>query len=523
MSETGSLSKVRLAKARTELALREFKHFLPLVTTLDEATHRKAKWPDLEYLNVIADELQYGKDRMLWIPKSRRMMATWVVTTFALWEVLRKDNFLALVQSQTEEHSKDLLEDRIRLVWENLPKWFRFFAAANEPDWTKLDVRFRDRDSRVKVFPQGPKQLRQYTPSFILVDEACHQEQFQEALTAMIPFLEKETRIILLSSVAPSYFADVAYSERSSEPVTLYPGNEDLPAERRKGIRKWNLAHGGAVLELHYSADPNKDMAWLMEKDKEVAGGIDGAQWRQEMELEKDAFNGSRVYEVFNRHDHVKRVKVAKNAPKWLAVDYGVACPTVVLGVTQNGSNKYGPKYHVYKEFYQTNMSIDNLKRAINMRFGPPENFEAEWIDPSTDSERAKDQRTHFWLFNNGPNARSFQPADNGGDGKILINEWLHQNRMTIDPSCTRLIWEMENYRLQQWATEKQAKLHNPKEKVIKKDDHGPDALKYFANGVMYEELPEEEVDDIMDGIQMILDDLDREDQPLAGKIIHSW
>lgn len=513
-------NKIQVAKLRTELALREFKHFLPLVTTLDEATHRKAKWPtELEYLTVIADELQYGKDRMLWVPKSRRMMATWVVSTFALWEVLRKDNYLALIQSQTEEHSKDLLEDRIKLMWENLPRWFRFFAAANEPDWTKLDVRFRDRDSRVKVFPQGPKQLRQYTPSFILVDEACHQDQFEESLTAMIPFLEKDTRIIILSSVAPSFFADTAYSERANEPVTLYPGNDSLPPERRKGIRKWNLLHGGAVLELHYSADPTKDMAWLMEKDKEVAGGIDGAQWRQEMELEKDAFSGQRIYEHFSRIRHVEKKEIPKGAKRWLSSDYGVAAPTVGLGIAQIDMSEYGPVYYVYKEFYQTGTSIENLKHFMRLKFGPSEQFESEWIDPSTDWIREKDSRTQLWLFNNGKNARSFQLADTSPDGIVLIGEWFHQGRLFIDPECTHLIYELENYRFQRWATEKQEKAHNPKEKPIKKDDHGCDALKYFANGVRWDELPEEQEDETLSEIQMILDQLEQMDNPLMNRI----
>lgn len=516
MNGMSTEDKLRLAKVRTTLALQELRHFLPLVTTLEESTHRKLRWPaDLEYLAVAADELQYSPNRVIWIPKSRRMMATWLVTAYALWSVIRNPNFLALVQSQTEQHSKDLLEDRIKLMYANLPRWFKFLACPNEPAWTALDCRFRDKDSRIRVFPQGAKQFRQYTPSLVIVDEAAHQDEFQEALTAMIPFIEKDTRVILLSSLAPSFFADVVYGERANDPVLLYPGNSDLPPERRKGVQKWDLLHGGTVLQLHYSADPNKNNAWLQKMDKEVAGGIDGPQWRQEFELEADAFSGELVYDNFTPRRHVAAFEFPRGNPMWLTADYGLRHPTAVLQCGLIGHNTYGPIYGVRKELHVPELSIDQLKRAIMLRFGPSSNYQAEWIDPSTDSEREGSTSTHYHMFNNGPNARSFQKAYNGDDGIVLIREWLHQDRLLIHPECTHLIYELGKYRFQEWASDKQRKLNDPKERVVKKEDDACDALKYFANGVSFMELPEEEEAIERHAMEIILDELAALDTPM--------
>jgi hypothetical protein len=436
-------------------------------------------------------------------------MATWVVTAFVLWQVIRSDNFLGLVQSQTEAHSKDMLADRIKLMYENLPRWFRFFAVRGEPDWTAMDCRFRNRDSRIKVFPQGAKQLRQYTPSFVLVDEASHQDEFEEALTAMSSFLEKDTKIIFLSSVSPSVFSDIAYGKRATEPVTLFPGNTSLPPERSKGIRKWNLMHGGAVLELHYSADPTKDYEWLMEWDKKVAGGIDGPLWMQEMELVHDAFSGAKVYFMFSRQKHVQEFVPSREATRYLSMDYGLTNPTAALDIYHIGDNEYGPIYGVFQEFYQSGLSIEQIKRALHTRFGPSGGFETEWIDPTTDQVREKDTKTHFHLFNNGTNARLFQRADNSREGEVLIGEWLHQGRLVFHPRCIHMIQEIETLRYEQWATDRMERNRNLKERVVKKDDHTTDALRYFANGVVYNELTEDEANVAAMGIQLILDELE--------------
>lgn len=508
-----TLSKLTLARVRTELALRDFKHFLPLVTTLNEATHKKEKWPDFPYLNVVADELSSG-ERILWIPKSRRTMATWVVTAYVLWSLIKHDNFLALVQSQTEQHSKDWMGDRLRLMWDNLPKWFKFLAVSQEPEFTALDCRFRDRDTRCKAFPAGPHQYRQYTPSLIVLDEAAHHDEFQETMTAITPFLEKETRIILLSSVVPGYFADTAYGAKKAEPVTIFPAaNKDIPREYQKGIQKWRLLHGGTGILLHFSADPTKDLAWLRMMDEEMPGGLKGPQFRQEYNCEADAFSGARVYPHFDPRVHVKSVKVPESALRYLSCDYGVENPTACLSIARVGMSPKGPVYHVEKEFYESGLSIEKLKLGFALTFGPTEKFEREWIDPSTDSVREADTSTHYWLFNNGTHARQFWKADRSSAGIILVSEWLHQNRLTIDPSCVHLIYEMERYRRQQWASDKQAKARNAKETVLKKDDHGPDALKYFANGVSTEEFEETEVDPLMFTIEDIITELDTPNQ----------
>jgi hypothetical protein len=91
--------------------------FLELLTTIDEADREAKPWPDYEYLPVLVRKLQRAK--LLWIPKSRRILATWTICAFMLWEALSNPVYLGIIQSQTEEHSKKLLRDKIKVLWEN--------------------------------------------------------------------------------------------------------------------------------------------------------------------------------------------------------------------------------------------------------------------------------------------------------------------------------------------------------------------------------------------------------------------
>lgn len=488
------ISRVKLAKWRVWWSLQDFRNFLSLLTTIDETDRRRKKWPDYEFLAILANELQDPKNNLLWIPKSRRMLLTWICCAYVLWDALRSNVYLGILQSQKEDHSKKLIHDKIKVLWELLPYWYRFVVTDGLPDqvrFTVLEMTFPGNRTIMSV-PQGSHQFRQHTPSVIMVDEASHHEEFEQTLASVLPFLEKKTvKLIFVSSVTgEGLFSRILKDERPLDLETLLPGHEDLPAEYRKGLTKWRLAKGGTVLQPHFSVHPDRHNDWLQIQDEKIpAGGIHSTFFRQEYNIEYDAFSGAQVFPHFNVHDHVYEFDIPKGAPLYLAADYGLRNPTAVLKIAEIGENQEGPIYGVAREFRAQGIGIEEIKRQLWMIFGPPEKYEAEIIDPSVDAMREADSPTHLDMFNNGQYARFFQKGNRSEDAKVIIHEWLHEKRLVIHPSCVDLIFEMQKYRHQDWKGKTELE-HNPKEQVVKKDDHSVDALRYFANYIRWLELP---------------------------------
>ena len=113
-------------------------------------------FPDKEYLRYIADLWQ--RSSLLAIPKSRRMMLTWLMLALHLHKALFFPRSAIFIQSKKEDDSDFLLSDkRMLFIYENLPK--------NLP-WPKVTRKFCSLEfsngSYMRGIAQGPDQLRQY-------------------------------------------------------------------------------------------------------------------------------------------------------------------------------------------------------------------------------------------------------------------------------------------------------------------------------------------------------------------------
>jgi phage terminase large subunit len=60
--------------------------------------------------------------------------------------------------------------------------------------------------------------------------------------------------------------------------------------------------------------------------------------------------------------------------------------------------------------------------------------------------------------------------------------------KLFVSSTCSHLIWEIEQYKY----PEDKGKT-NPNERPIKKDDHGPDALRYLALFMKYGKIEKEQ------------------------------
>lgn len=483
----------RLVAWAARRAQDDFGYFLKWVKTIDEAEDnprlRIKRFPaDIPYIKYLSREMV--DEPLLWVPKSRRLMLTWINAAFMVWNALQP-GYHGFVQTRNEAQAAWLIKDRCWFIWEYLPTWLKYAVMKGTDaahSYCKLQL---PNGSKIWGVPQGPDQFRGYTATGVFIDEAAAHERLKDSLAAILPLREKGCRISIVSSAQPGYFAEV---------ITKTPreGNVTTPM---RGLRKWQLQNGGKVLEVHYTSDPHKDpdrdgALWVEERLAEYPGGKDGPLWRQEMEIDFHAYQGGLVFPDWDSSRHVvsgaqleewKRELLFHPGPWWRAMDYGVRNPFCCLWATEWTHNQHGPVYFIYREFYETGLPLSTLKEAIAGMGGPHEHYMASWIDPRSDRHEMIDSFSPFYLLNHGEYSMNVQKANPSKTAIELLRLWLFQGRLIVSADCHNFIKEIEHYRYEEWNTAAEQR-HNPKEKPVKKEDHLMDALRYFANGVQWRE-----------------------------------
>lgn len=104
-----------------------------------------------------------------------------------------------------------------------------------------------------------------------------------------------------------------------------------LPEPIIPGVRGWQTSEGWTVLRLHYTADPERTTeAWLAEHLLGYRGGMEGRDWRREMEVDFSAYKGEPVYPEFDSEDAIKATRYNPHLPLWRGWDFGYRHPAVV-------------------------------------------------------------------------------------------------------------------------------------------------------------------------------------------------
>lgn len=172
--------------------------------TLDEADGGNVKpFPDLPYLRHICEV--WGRHKMLAIPKSRRMMLTWLMLALHLHLALFCPRSAIFIQSKKAEDSDYLIgENRMLFLYASLPDWLRGYGLPTVKR-KEYQVSFSN-GSIVRAVSQGADQLRQYTATAVMCDEIAFWERAGETWRALRPIAQGGGRITLISSAAPGFF-----------------------------------------------------------------------------------------------------------------------------------------------------------------------------------------------------------------------------------------------------------------------------------------------------------------------------
>lgn len=374
--------------------------------------------PDKLYLKLLI--LTRHKVDRLWVPKSRQMMVTWVLCMYDLWDAMTRSARLNVVQSKKEEDAEEVTL-RAWGVYERLPDWIKERSPADYIDgqikfWRVADKYRRKPKSRYEGIPQGGgagsagHQIRSRTPSSWFSDESAFQEEWLANYTAALSCLRGGGSGVCVSTAWPStFFKYLRKAEKGTRKVLMESWHD------QDGVVIWKSTYGWWVLQVHYSADPDKDAAWAEEAAKEY-GGLDSPQWQQEMEINEHARSGARVCPAFHTKTHCLLEYDYEDLPLWVGIDPGYSPhPCAVSFITQNRSGIF----IVVNELKEREKPVPEMarlvRRLLDDKFperilighdarmttqASPRSMVDQWMDEGFDVEPvySKFEDTQAWL-----------------------------------------------------------------------------------------------------------------------------
>ena len=181
--------------------------------TFDQIEGKKRPFPaHLDYLKVLVDT--WCAERLLLVPKSRRMIVTWTMCALHYW-LARWGHAGAKIALVSRKEGRSESEGSAELVWrckyihEQVPRNVTPCVAEH----TFARLRFPHNGSEIIGVGQGADQLRQHTLTAIFADEMAFWEQAQETYTASRPTIEGGGRFTGVSSAHPGFFKALCHDE----------------------------------------------------------------------------------------------------------------------------------------------------------------------------------------------------------------------------------------------------------------------------------------------------------------------
>ena len=209
-----------------------------VMNATEEAWLPFALWPAQRWLLV-----QVLKHKLLILLKARQLGMTWLLLGHVLWLLIFRPVSVIGIFSRTEEDAMDLLDTRLKGMYARLPAFLRCarVVGSNRSHWQLSN------GSMAMAFATTGG--RQYTFSFVLVDEAEYQPQLAELIKALKPTVDAGGVMVMLSSV-----------------------NKRTPRSQFKQIYRAAKAKANAwrAVFLPWWARPGRTAAWHAAQERDV-------------------------------------------------------------------------------------------------------------------------------------------------------------------------------------------------------------------------------------------------------------
>lgn len=137
---------------------------------------------------------------------------TWLMVSLYLHDAMFKQSRLTFIQAQKENDADEALE-RAYIIYQKLPLFMRNWQPLTGGKKTFCSMRFARNRSRLQAVPEGSDHVRGFTPTGMLLDEACFQSDVEKTVAAVVPALGLHGRLTMVSSAAPSYLELLAFAK----------------------------------------------------------------------------------------------------------------------------------------------------------------------------------------------------------------------------------------------------------------------------------------------------------------------
>ncbi len=452
------------------------------------ATSCYRSFPDKPYFRCLVEAFQ--SEPVLFVEKSRDMMLSWLCVGLFTHAVMTIPGIEVLFQSQKEEKAFELV-GYAKTLYQKQDEMIR--KAYPLKKWKQpAGILEFAHGSRIIGIPGGGDQIRSYHPWGLFQDEAAFMPEAGEAYDHAVPVCQK---IVVVSSAGPGWFSE------QCQLATDVP-SKGLP----KGIGHRRMPDGRPVYRVHYSADPGRGPEWVArERKKHSSQG----SWDREQEIIHEAGGGERLFaEILSRHSEKILIDPYSSgfqpSPSWKKLggfDHGKANPTgaIVACIDYDGviyilGEYYQPglspaehrpnllqlngfsEAEIYADpsiFYKTQAQENGKFKAIAELYADvgitnllpaPENHEllgmerilAHWHD----------------LDNREPTLKIVCPREKRDISRPIYG--IHND------GCPNLLWELRRARREELSAT-QLVFRNPTERIVDKDNHLRDPLKYLC------------------------------------------
>ncbi|HEV2987421.1 MAG TPA: hypothetical protein VG759_03195, partial [Candidatus Angelobacter sp.] len=297
-------------------------------------------FPDKPHFRPIVDAFQ--SEPIVFVEKSRDMMISWLCVGLFTHAAMTTAGIEVLFQSQKEDKACELVAYAKTLY--NRQNDDIKDAYPLKKGRQPANILEFAHGSRIIGIPGGGDQIRSYHPWGLFQDEAAFMPEAGEAYDHAVPVCQK---IVVVSSAGPGWFSEQCQA-----------ATDVFSSMAPHGVRVRRLPDGRPVYRVHYSADPERDAAWVERERKKYSSK--GA-WDREQEIIHEAGGGERLFaEVLARNEEKILIDPYtsgfRRSPYWKLVggfDHGKANPTgaLVACIDHDGV------IYVLGEYYQPGLS----------------------------------------------------------------------------------------------------------------------------------------------------------------------
>ncbi len=180
-----------------------------VIWTLDEVDLEAPvkRFPAHAWLERITREWQGSK--LIAVPKSRRMMISWLMIYLHLWLAMWHPGVAAFFVSESERKSADMIR-KAEFIFRHIPEDVMLKPKVKNKQCL---IEFPGLDSYIMGIPEGENQLRQYTATAILFDEWAFWKDPQETLAAAKPCTQGGGRLTVVSTPGKECFYDLCFDQ----------------------------------------------------------------------------------------------------------------------------------------------------------------------------------------------------------------------------------------------------------------------------------------------------------------------